>query len=535
MNFLARTHLTVLIALLVISGHTNASAQTPPLMLAGNWGRLIDVAFSPDGQFVAGAGDSGSTLWNAQSGAVLFHLPGQGSSLGVTFSPNGKWVAAAGTLGRNYTGNGTVTIWNTADGKTVTTIHCENTPFTVRFSPDGARLLVGNGTAIEYDPYTGSTLDTINTSPASHVMYTARCACYSPDGRYIATAHSGTDDSIRLWDRATLQLIRVFPGAHAPWAMSVQFSSDGARLLSTGTDGTAKIWDVDNGTLLHSLHASVGSERCAVLSADQKSIYVASNTDIVKWDSSCALSTVVATVADGKSYVSSLDVNTQNNKIVAGSSFVPGYASGYVWAQDTTRIVPVVSVAVDSILVVVPASGDVSSDTINIKNTGGSTLTIDSVTTTDSAITVTYPVSIAAGDSSTIVVTLADSSHHGGTAYLLLWTNDPTHPVDTIKIIIRGPSAIAGENAPDAFRLFRNFPNPFGSATMIPYLLPQSALVRLTIYTALGEEVATLVNGRQNAGHHDVLFNTEQLQSGTYFYRLTADHMSKNGAMSVVH
>ena len=44
----------------------------------------------------------------------------------------------------------------------------------------------------------------------------------------------------------------------------------------------------------------------------------------------------------------------------------------------------------------------------------------------------------------------------------------------------------------------------------------------LTVYNALGQTVATLVNGQMNAGRHTVNFNAANLPSGLYFYRLTA-------------
>ena len=81
---------------------------------------------------------------------------------------------------------------------------------------------------------------------------------------------------------------------------------------------------------------------------------------------------------------------------------------------------------------------------------------------------------------------------------------------------------------PVAFRLDANYPNPFGSSTMIAYTLRQSAHVRLAIYDLLGRHVATLVEARQGAGAHQVAWDGvtgagEAVRPGLYFYRLTAD------------
>jgi WD40 repeat protein len=57
--------------------------------------------------------------------------------------------------------------------------------------------------------------------------------------------------TLRLWDTATGQLIRVFEG-HSGAVRAVAFSPDGTRVLSGSYDNTAKLWDAATGELLHS-------------------------------------------------------------------------------------------------------------------------------------------------------------------------------------------------------------------------------------------------------------------------------------------
>jgi uncharacterized protein YdaL len=47
------------------------------------------------------------------------------------------------------------------------------------------------------------------------------------------------------------------------------------------------------------------------------------------------------------------------------------------------------------------------------------------------------------------------------------------------------------------------------------------------VYNTLGQEVATLVNEYQDAGYRTVEFNASHLQSGLYFYRLTAGNFTE--------
>jgi len=79
---------------------------------------------------------------------------------------------------------------------------------------------------------------------------------------------------------------------------------------------------------------------------------------------------------------------------------------------------------------------------------------------------------------------------------------------------------------PSHFRLHQNYPNPFNPTTTIPYELPRSSFVKLSVYDVSGRLVETLVNEQKNAGSYTVRWKAEKVSSGIYIYRIDAGEFS---------
>jgi hypothetical protein len=78
--------------------------------------------------------------------------------------------------------------------------------------------------------------------------------------------------------------------------------------------------------------------------------------------------------------------------------------------------------------------------------------------------------------------------------------------------------------APLAFTLSQNYPNPFNPSTIIEFAIPDDAKnVTLTIYNALGEKIAGLVNSSFEPGYYQYQWNAENYASGLYIYELRAE------------
>jgi len=79
-------------------------------------------------------------------------------------------------------------------------------------------------------------------------------------------------------------------------------------------------------------------------------------------------------------------------------------------------------------------------------------------------------------------------------------------------------------NLPDVFSLKQNYPNPFNPETVISYQIGVnqglSEHVDLSIYSLLGQKVATLVSEKQPSGIYQVTWDASEFSSGVYLYKL---------------
>jgi hypothetical protein len=99
---------------------------------------------------------------------------------------------------------------------------------------------------------------------------------------------------------------------------------------------------------------------------------------------------------------------------------------------------------------------------------------------------------------------------------------------------LNGEPSVSGVIPPD-YDLSQNYPNPFNPSTTIRYGLPNPSNVSLTVFNTLGQQIAVLQNGDQEAGYHDVKFDATGLASGFYFYRLRVGDFVQTYKMLLLH
>jgi len=80
---------------------------------------------------------------------------------------------------------------------------------------------------------------------------------------------------------------------------------------------------------------------------------------------------------------------------------------------------------------------------------------------------------------------------------------------------------------PKEYALHTAYPNPFNPITSIRFDLPEESIVVLKIYDLMGREVKTLIDGTENAGFKNIMWDSKDkngrpVPSGMYLYRLDA-------------
>jgi hypothetical protein len=92
---------------------------------------------------------------------------------------------------------------------------------------------------------------------------------------------------------------------------------------------------------------------------------------------------------------------------------------------------------------------------------------------------------------------------------------------------------------PNDYELTQNYPNPFNASTRISFGLPEASDIHLDVYNITGQKVATLADGRYDAGRYNIVWNSidntgKAISSGVYFYRLETGKDTKSMKMTLL-
>jgi WD40 repeat protein len=266
----------------------------PPLVRDGYVSR---VAFRPDGRSLLIVAKAQARLWRSdrKSDPVLLpHRPGVSSA---GYSPDGRFVVTAGP-------DGTVRLWDAADGKPVSQVLRHDTRGiqfpdqvclvrAVAFSPDSKLLVTGSFvTDLSHHRYLGGEARLWRVPDGEPVgvplpsLGPVMAAAFSPDSRRLLTSHLVVNPPkadpksgwAQLWDVATGRAVGAPLRTTGPmW--SVAFSPDGRGILTGSETGLSQFWIAATGLPLGPAFWGTANARSVAFAPDGQTALVGHTHD----------------------------------------------------------------------------------------------------------------------------------------------------------------------------------------------------------------------------------------------------------------
>lgn len=106
------------------------------------------------------------------------------------------------------------------------------------------------------------------------------------------------------------------------------------------------------------------------------------------------------------------------------------------------------------------------------------------------------------------------------------------------SILIRPSKVISIEeglnNTIRDFFLEQNYPNPFNPSTKISFSIPKAENVKLEIYSITGELIEKIIDQKIKAGSYEYNWNSGNLPSGLYLYKLCTEFHNESKKMVLI-
>jgi WD40 repeat protein len=250
------------------TGSVHAPAYSTPLSpfmrgellskYSNHTGKIRSVAWSPDGKYIASAGeDKIMQVWEAATARTFLTCAGHSDWINaVAWSPDGMHIVSASS-------DKTARIWNAHTGSTVLIYNGHSgwrggAINAAAWSPNGIHIAtashdktvqVWNATSgirkPTYREYSGAVL-ALAWSPTSN--------------RIVSSGYAARvgETSVTIWDADSRETLLRYPG-HDSIALALAWSFDKTRIVSSNADLQTMVWDAHDGTIRCIYHGHAGA------------------------------------------------------------------------------------------------------------------------------------------------------------------------------------------------------------------------------------------------------------------------------------
>lgn len=301
-------------------------------VVSGNLARTLDdpdgveeVAWSPDGAFLASRTNDGRVkVWDAVNGQVLHSLEREPDCTAIDLA----WRPDNAQLGvgcRYMDGDGKVTVWDVTTWQVERVLDHTTSVHRAVWSPDGALLASGcmDGAVRVWDGQSGEELYTLRdlsgqvgsiawssdgtrlawsgsddriqvwgfvTEPESHTLQSvangSQTVLWSLDDRQLVSAPEGGFGALQVWDVASGAELAAVDYTFVPTGMA--WAPDSTRLAASSMDGTLRVWNATEGSLIYreAIQAAIVPNAQAVAWSPDGARLATANTDntVRVWD-----------------------------------------------------------------------------------------------------------------------------------------------------------------------------------------------------------------------------------------------------------
>lgn len=199
----------------------------------------------------------------------------------IAFSPEGKYLASAST-------DKTIKIWDIEEGEAIHTLSGHKDAVnSIAYNKTGDLLVSGSfdASARIWETATGQKLKSLN----KHVIGINK-VLFAPNNKYVVT--SSTDRTMKFW---SVKTGKVFDDVLDQKSVKVRtksmdFSKDGNNIISVDTSGKLKLWDANKAKVIKEINLkdvdkSIGVINEVVYSPDNTTFALASADKSVRiWD-----------------------------------------------------------------------------------------------------------------------------------------------------------------------------------------------------------------------------------------------------------